>query len=614
MEDNLKRLKRLKKKANILPETPGVYIMKNKAGGIIYIGKAKSLKNRVTQYFSQKGQDIKKVQLMVDNVIDFDYILTDSEFEALVLECSLIKQHKPKYNILLKDDKGYHYVKIIDGEWKNFVFSHQKQDDGSLYLGPYTKEYLFTRSVHDAKRIFKLPTCGKEFPRDIGKSRPCLNYYIKQCSAPCAGKIGRDEFNRCVVDAIAFIKGTDKSAVKEIEEKMNKAAKELDFERAAMLRDRLIAIEKMTQKQKVVSTTHQEQDVIALMSSEGKVCFAVLRFNNGHLCDTDSFIFDELSDEKAMRASFISAYYETKDRIPKRISVDGEVDGLTVLEKYLSEKKGAKTVIALPQIGEQAKLIEMCRNNALQKLAEYLESKTGRELDSLLELRGMLKLEKLPRYIEAYDISHTGGTNAVGGMIVFKDGKPYKRAYRRFAIKSFEGQDDYRALFEVLDRRFKEYEKAKDLTEGFGVLPDLILVDGGKGQVKAAREAIKRHNIEIPLFGMVKNTKHRTEAIVTEEFKVGLSVKHRAFTLVTNIQDEVHRFAISYHKKKRAKNAVSSTLCDIQGVGEARGKALLKHFKSIKAIKEASVEELKSVKGINFTVAENIYKAFRSEN
>ncbi|HZK22161.1 MAG TPA: excinuclease ABC subunit UvrC [Oscillospiraceae bacterium] len=613
MEENSKRLKRLKTKANMLPETPGVYIMKNKVGGIIYIGKAKSLKNRVTQYFSQKGQDIKKVQIMVDNVCDFDYILTDNEFEALVLECSLIKQHKPKYNILLKDDKGYHYIKIIDGEWKNFVFSHQKLDDGAYYLGPYTREYLFTRSVHDAKKIFRLPTCSKEFPRDIGKSRPCLNYHIKQCSAPCAGKIGKHEFNKCVDDAIAFIKGTDKTVVREIEEKMKRAAKELDFERAAILRDRLVAIKKMTQKQKIVSTTHPEQDVMAFAAFEGKVCFAVLRFSGGRLCDTNHFIFDELSNEAAMRASFISAYYEIKDRVPKRITVDGKVEGLEVLEQYLSEKRGTKTVIALPQIGKQAKLVEMCRNNALQKLTEHVESRINRELDALLELQGMLKLENTPRYIEAYDISHTGGTNAVGGMVVFKDGKPYKKAYRRFAIKSFEGQDDYRALFEVLDRRFSEYEKAEDLTEGFGVLPDLILVDGGKGQVKAAREAIKQHNIEIPLFGMVKNAKHRTDAIVTEEFKVGLSVKHRAFTLVTNIQDEVHRFAISYHKKKRSKSAVSSTLCEIQGVGEARAKALIRHFKSMKNIKEASIEELKDVKGISLTVAENVFKAFHPE-
>lgn len=614
MEDGREKLKKLKAKANGLPLSPGVYIMKNAAGEIIYIGKAKSLKNRVTQYFSQKGQEIKKVQKMVDNVKDFDYVLTDSEFEALVLECSLIKRHRPKYNILLKDDKGYHYIKITGGEWKNFFFVNRREDDGCEYLGPYTSGFLFTASVHDAKKIFKLPTCSKEFPRDLKKGRPCLNYYIGQCAAPCAGKISQGDYSRCVDDAIAFLKGSDKSAVKEIEAKMEQAAEELDFERAAVLRDRLAAIKKLSQKQKVVSDIHPEQDVFALASGGDKACFAVLRFTDGRLCDAEHYIFDELSDPPAMRSSFISAYYASKERIPPRITVDGVLGDREVLERYLSDKRGARTYIALPVRGEQAKLAEMCRANASQKLSEYFEGKAGKEQDALLELQSMLNLPMLPRYIEAYDISHTGGQNAVGAMVVFRDGKPFKSAYRRFMIKSFEGQDDCRALFEVLDRRLFEYEKAENKAEGFGYLPDLILLDGGKAQVSAVRAALVRHSIEIPLFGMVKNLKHRTEAIAAEGFKAELSVKRRAFTLVTNIQDEVHRYAITYHKNKRSKTTKTSILHDIQGIGEARARALLKHFKTIKAIGSASVEELNGVKGISLTAAQNVYNAFHPKD
>lgn len=614
MDNNKERLKRLKDKANGLPKTPGVYIMKNSSGDIIYIGKAKSLKNRVTQYFSQKGQEIKKTQKMVDNVTDFDYILTDSEFEALVLECSLIKQHRPKYNILLKDDKGYHYIKITNGDWKNFSFVNRKQDDGCTYLGPYINGFLFTQSIHDMKKIFKLSTCSKEFPRDIGKGRPCLNYYISQCSAPCAGKISRDDYNRCVEDALDFLKGSDHAAVKQIKEAMEQAAQELNFERAAVLRDRLSAIEKASQKQKVVSNVHLQQDVFALVLGAGKVCFAVLRFMDGRLCDNAHYILDEQAGLGEMRSSFIAAYYASKQRIPPRITVDGEVEDEKLLERFLSERKGSKTQIVIPVKGEQAKLVEMCRTNAEQKLSDYLKNKEGKKLDGLLELQTMLGLGELPRYIEAYDISHLGGQNAVGGMVVFKDGKPLKRAYRRFSIKSFEGQDDCRALFEVVDRRLGEYEKTENKgngeKEGFKVLPELILVDGGNAQVKAVNDALKKHNIEIPLFGMVKNAKHRTTAIAAQGGKIEFNVKKKAFTLVTNIQDEVHRFAIEYHKNKRSKSSLSSQLLDIQGIGETRAKALLKHFKTIKAIGGASIEELNSVKGISLTAAQEVYKKF----
>lgn len=613
MEDNMERLERLKNKANGLPLTPGVYIMKNSSDDIIYIGKAKALKNRVAQYFSPKGQDIKKVQKMVDNVRDFDYILTDSEFEALVLECSLIKQYKPKYNILLKDDKGYHYIKITNDGWRRITFENRKEDDGCTYIGPYTGGFLISQSVEDAKKIFKLPTCSKEFPRDLGKGRPCLNYYISQCSAPCAGKISQSAYNECVEGAIAFLKGSNKALIRQMTTEMKKAADELDFERAAVLRDRIASVKKLSSRQKVVSDTHPNQDVFALVSGNGKVCFAVLRFTDGRLSDSGHYIFNELSDEPAMRSSFISAYYASGTAVPPRISVDGEVEGTDLLEEYLSEKRGSKTLITVPEKGDQAKLVLMCRNNAMQKLTEYFAGRTGRELECVLELQIMLKLPQLPRYIEAYDISHTGGSNVVAGMVVFKDGKPLKSAYRRFAIKSFEGQDDCRALCEVIGRRLDEFGKTADKTSGFGVIPELIFLDGGKAQVNAVKALLAARNTDIPVFGMVKDSKHRTSAIATEGRRVEFNAKRKAFALVTNIQDEVHRFAITYHKNKRSKSALDSSLCSIDGIGPARAKSLLKHFKTIKRIENAGLEELKSVNGISVTAAENVYKAFHGE-
>ncbi len=613
MEDNRERLQRLKAKANRLPPTPGVYIMKNAAGEIIYIGKAKALKNRVTQYFSSQGQEHIKVQKMVDNAQDFDTILTDSEFEALVLECSLIKRHHPKYNILLKDAKGYHYIKVTQGEWKGLSYVFRQEDDGSRYYGPYTGGFLVSQSVDDAKRIFKLPTCGKVFPRDIGKGRPCLRFYISQCSAPCAGHINKEDYNASVDDAVEFLMGSDAARIKQIAAAMEQASDELDFERAAVLRDRLLAVQKVKERQKVVSETHPEQDVFALASGDGKTCFAVLRFTDGQLADSAHYIFDELSAPEAARASFLTAFYDAHDRIPPRIALDGEAEGQEDLERYLSEKRGAKAEIALPQKGEQARLVEMCRQNALQKLTEYFSSRSGRELEGLLELQALLKLPVLPRVIEAYDISHTGGDDVVGGMVVYKDGKPQKSAYKRFSVKSFEGQDDCRALAEVVDRRLNEQKKAEDTSSGFGLLPDLILLDGGKTQVRAVEAVLTRHGIDIPLFGMVKDSRHRTAAIATGGARVDFNVKRKAFTLVYNIQEEVHRYAIAYHHKKHSKNAKSLLLCEIDGIGQKRAAALLKHFSTMDAIANADVEQLINVKEINITAANAVYKAFHPD-
>lgn len=561
------KMKILRKKAMSLPLLPGVYIMKNADGEIIYIGKAKALKNRVSQYFGSQNRHPIKVRKMVENVDRFDYIVTGSEFEALVLECSLIKQHSPKYNILLKDDKGYSYIRISEGEYRKISAVFNKKDDGSEYIGPYLSSYSVRQSVDAANKIFKLPQCNKVFPRDFGKSRPCLNYYISQCCGLCTGKIKKSDYDEAVDGAIAFLKGDSRDIIADLRVKMEKAAEELDFEQAAKLRDRINSIERIKEKQKVVYKSVEEQDVFATADIDGSVCLAVLRFSNGRLFDSEHFFFDDPGDKEGMRSDFITSYYSMRDNIPKRVTVDGEVADRELLEQWLSEKKGKKVTVFVPARGEQLEIVNMCRKNAEEKLA-IKKGRTGREIAVLDELKDLLGLKKTPEYIESYDISHTAGQDSVAGMIVFKGGKPYRKAYKRFSIKSFDGNDDYRAMNEVLTRRFSEYEKSKDSTEGFGKLPDLILLDGGVGQVHAVEPVLREFGLKIPLFGMVKDNRHRTRAISGDGGEIAINSKRQVFTLVSEIQNEVHRFSVAYHHQKHAKRGLSLSLTEIEGVGE----------------------------------------------
>ena len=608
------RLRRLKDKANKLPLSPGVYIMKDKHNEIIYIGKAKALKNRVSQYFGAQQKHSTKVQKMVENVQDFDYILTDSEFEALVLECSLIKQNTPKYNILLKDDKGFSYIKVTKGEWQNIYAVLQKDDENAEYIGPYTAGFSVTKAVEEAKKVFKLPTCGKVFPRDIGKGRPCLNYHLGICCAPCSGKLKNSEYKKNVADALDFLKNGSKETIRRLTEQMNNAAENLEFEKAAKLRDTIKSIEKVGSNQKVVSSTYKVQDVIALAAMDGKACFAVLRFEDNRLFDTEHFFADEGDKIAEMREEFITSYYSMNRKIPPRIEIDGEVENLENLEKWLSEKRGTNVSIVIPQKGVQAKLVDMCKANASQKLLDKYRV-NDRNREALEELSLMLGMSKIPEYIEAYDISHTGGSDNVAGMVVFKDGRPLKEAYRRFAIKGFSGQDDYRSMNEVLARRFEEYyaHKEKGETVGFARLPDLILLDGGKGQVNAVLPLLKEYNINVPVFGMVKNSKHRTSAISTAGGRIDFNARKKAFQLVTNIQDEVHRFSVAYHRKKHTKTALAASLTDIKGIGEKKAKNLIMKFKTMDAIGKAAKAELMSVPGITEANAIEIIKAFKGE-
>ncbi len=612
MEDE--KLKRLRKKAMKLPLEPGVYIMKDKNGKIIYIGKAKALKNRVSQYFGSQNGHTVKVRKMVENAEDFDYIIVNSEFEALVLECNLIKLHSPKYNILLKDDKGYHYIKVWGDDWKNLSAVKQKTEDGGKYIGPYTSSDCVSKSVAEACRIFKLPVCSKVFPRDIKRSgRPCLNYYIKQCAAPCCGKISKEDHNRAVDNAVKFITGGNESIVKELKKQMEEAAENLEFEKAASIRDSIQAIEKTSKKQSVVSQRVREQDVFAVCEANEKVCMSVLRFQEGRLVDSEYFIGETIDELPAIREKMIADYYSIRDRIPHDIAVDGEIEDIESLTELLSEKRGKGVKIYIPEKGENAALVELSRSNAAEKLAQSV-GRTGKTVAALDELGSLLGLDKPPEYIESYDISHTDGADNVGGMIVFRGGKPLKSAYRRFEIKGFSGQDDYRSMAEVLTRRFNEYEIHKNDGEdqGFGKMPDLILLDGGIGQVNAVKPVLESFGYgNIPLFGMVKDSKHRTRAIAAAGGEIAINDRRKAFTLVSDIQEEVHRFSVEYHRKKQAKTLTAMTLTDIEGIGKEKAKALLRHFKTVSAIKKADIKELCQVEGISERLAENIYNFYR---
>ncbi len=598
----------LKTKANHLPLTPGVYLMKDQRGQIIYIGKAKALKNRVTQYFGSGNQHTEKVKRMVSNVADFETILCDSEFEALILENSLIKQNQPKYNILLKDDKGYSYIRVTKERWPKITTAKSTDQEGN-YIGPYNSSYIVKETADEARKIFKLPDCGRDFDR---VSKPCLNYHIGLCDAPCRGKIPREEYLATVNAAVEFIKHgeNEDTALEALRERMAAAAENLQFEVAAKLRDRIAAIEKIRQKQKVVRSSYKSEDVIASAFIGENACVEVIVFRNHRLTDKQHFMIEGVADREALYSEFLVRYYSDRDDIPGRIVLDYENEDFSLTEQWLSEKSGHKVLFVCPKQGEQKELLDLCAKNAAENLSEKAD-RTGKEMSVLNEIARLLGLKNAPRRIEAYDISNTAGRENVAGMIVYQDGRPLKSAYKRFKIKTFIGQDDFRSMAEVLDRRFTEYEKGED--EGFSTLPDLILLDGGQGQMSAVRPVLAKHHIELPLFGMVKDSKHRTRAISSEGGDIAIKSNRAAFTFITGIQDEVHRFAIGYHKNRRSKAMLNSELTAVPGIGKARAAALLRHFKTMKAIRAANPEELSAAPGMNKAAAENVYRALHPE-
>ncbi len=605
------RISRLREKAMRLPLEPGVYIMKNAEGDIIYIGKAKALKNRVSQYFGADTNHSAKVRRMVSQVETFDYIVVGSEFEALVLECSLIKQHKPKYNILLKDDKGYRYLKITPPPFSRLVEAKQKADDGATYIGPYMSSYDLRQALKEVGAIFRLATCNHPLKEGVATVRPCLNSHIGLCCAPCTGKVRAADYAERVAEAVEFLTRGSSSLMADMKRRMEEAAENLEFEKAARLRDRIAAIKRLADKQKVVMSSIPEQDVIALATGSGKSCFEVFRFVDGALREEESFVLEEQENPAAARSEFLRRYYAMRDRVPPQVTVDGEVEDATLLEQWLTEKRGKRVHIVRPQIGEQAKLTQMCRGNAAERIAHKV-GMTGRENAALEELKGLLGLKTAPLYIECYDISHTAGDTPVAGMVVFKNGKPFKSAYRRFTIKQARAGDDYAAMREVVGRRLEEYVNREN-DEGFGKKPDLILLDGGEAHVAAVKPLVDSFHLDIPVFGIVKDDKHRTRAVSADGGEIEIAAKRTVFTLISAIGEEVHRFAIAYHRKKRGKQAVSTTLLQIPGVGEERARALLRQFGSVKAVSLASEEELLMVKGMTRPAAEAVYAFFRGD-
>lgn len=600
--------KELRKKAMALPLQPGVYIMKNKDKKIIYIGKAKKLKNRVSSYFGSHSNHSLKVIRMVENVDDFDYILVDTEFEALVLECSLIKQHMPKYNILLKDDKGYNYIKITKGDFPRISECKRIDDDGAEYIGPYISGFSVKQAVEETLKIFKLPRCNKKFPQEYGKSRPCLNGFMGLCCSPCAGRITQQDYVKTVEDALAFLKGGSKASVRDMTQKMNSLSEELKFEEAAKLRDRIRAIKNLEERQKVVSINVPEEDVFALVNGKKKACFEVLRFKNGRLSDTEFWLIDSQDDLKNARLELIERYYSMRADIPSRIAVDGEIEDEELLHEFLEKQRGKKVEFIHPQKGEHLSILNMCIKNANEHLAQN-EGRLGREFAALEELAALLGLPKPPEYIESYDISHTFGADNVAGMVVFHNGRPMKSAYKRFSVKGFDGQNDVGSMNEVLTRRFNHYYNDEEGST-FKILPDLILLDGGQPQVNAVLPVIQKMKLSVPVFGMVKDSKHRTRAIAYGGGEIEINSHRAAFTLVSNIQEEVHRFAISYHHKKHAKSTFSSGLMQIDGIGEKKAKALLKHFKTISSIKEQTPERLAQCPSVSKKDAKKIYEFY----
>lgn len=604
----------LYRKACMLPLLPGVYIIRDKSDTIIYIGKAKRLKTRVSQYFREGVPHDAKVTQMIAHAFNFDVIVCQSEFEALVLEASQIKAHTPKYNILLKDDKGYSYVKVTKGEWPRLSAVLQKEEDDAEYIGPFTSAFAVREIVETAQDCFLLPRCNKEFPRDIGKGRPCLNAHIGKCMAVCSGKISCQAYNEAVQNAIRMIRYGKRDIVKQLRDKMEAAAERLDFESAALLRDQIAAIERVSAGQKVVMDNDAEMDVLAFAGTTHAVCAAILRYRDGRLTDKREFLFHDTSDIAALREEFLPQYYLDGENVPKTIAVDALPEDHEALTEALSEARGSAVNLYVPQRGDVAKLVTMAYTNAVERLARE-SGRYTREEKLLEEAAQMLGLKTPPRVIESYDISNWGDGSSVCGMIVFRDGKPLRAGYRRFRMKTVAGTDDYASMAEALSRRAGEYEAAKrgekpdTPTNQFSVLPDLILLDGGRGQVSAVRAALKGTQLAgVPLFGMVKDDHHRTRAIVDDTgSEIAINRNRGIFTFVTSIQDEVHRYANDYRKRLMNKRSYAATLTALPGVGEKTSAALLKHFKTVANVRGASISDLEQVPGISHKKAEQIY-------
>lgn len=599
------RLPELREKTAKLTTAPGVYLMKNSKSEIIYIGKAKNLKKRVTSYFRESADHTPKVAGMVEHVYDYDFIVTDSEYEALVLECSLIKQHQPKYNILLKDDKGYSYLCFSDEPYPRLTAEKNKKKKGD-YLGPYMSGFVTKETARETNSVFRLPTCHKNFPQDFKKTRPCLNYHIKQCMGVCRGTISQAEYAEVIRQAKEYIRMGSADSVKRMQDEMEKAAEALDFERAAVLRDRIQAVSKAGEKQKILDAALQEADVIAMAENSGMQCISVLRYRGRRLFDKEPFFFQEGAAQEELMDSFLVQYYEHhRADIPKNIVLAFPLPQMEMYERLFSGFAGTKVSIVVPQRGTLCQFVQLSRNNANEELALRF-GRTGKEVQALEELGKSLGLAKPPQYIEAYDISNLSSTSMVCGMVVFENGRPLKRAYKRFQMKENVTQDDYACMREALTRRFRHYAAQDE--EGFSRLPDLILLDGGQGHVNTILPVAQQFGLSVPIYGMVKDQKHRTRAISSSGGEISLSANRAAFHLLTQIQDEVHRFSVAYMHQRHAKSSYQMELTKVRGIGEKKAQKLLLHFKTRANMLKASPEELAKIAGVNAEVAMQLYQ------
>lgn len=597
------RLDYLREKANKLTMSPGVYLMKNKSGKIIYVGKAKALKNRVTSYFRAIESHNEKTYKLVQNIYDFDFIVTATELDALVLEASQIKLHNPKFNILLKDDKGYNFIKISGGQYPKITYALQTDDKDAEYIGPYTSGFTVKQSVEEANTIFMLPTCTKKFPQELRKGRPCLNFHIKRCMGVCTGRISAADYQNEVKNAIKYIKNGSKESISRLTEEMEEAAEQLKFEKAAKLRDRIRSIEKAESQQKIFSNKTIEYDIIGTAINMQLCSIAVIKYNKGRLIDKENFFVGDELDTKQLLSEFILEYYNGREHIPQEIYIEEEIDDVEVLSQFLNEKAGHKVNFVVPKRGEGLSQILMAKNNAGEYLALRI-GRTAKEISALEQLAKLLGLEKTPEIIESYDISNMGEETRVAGMIVYKNGRPYKKGYRKFNIKDVVGVDDYASMQEVVRRRLQRY---LDGDESFAPLPDLILLDGGKGHVAAVQEVLDELNLQISLFGLVKDDKHRTRAIAKQGGEIQVAANKNVFSLITNIQDEVHRFSITYQRKKHAMKQYELELTRVKGIGEAKALKLLKTFKTKQGLAEATKEQLAKAGGLSEDTAQELY-------
>ncbi|MBQ7793563.1 MAG: excinuclease ABC subunit UvrC [Clostridia bacterium] len=610
-----------------LPEKPGVYIMHSADDTVIYVGKAKILKNRVRQYFGSNKNHTPKVRAMVSNVSYFEYIITDSETEALVLECNLIKKYRPKYNILLKDDKQYPYIKVtINERYPRIFMTRQLKNDGAKYFGPYAGGGTVKLVLELVSKIFHYPKCRLKFPDDIGKKRPCLNYHIKTCFAPCTGKVSEEEYRRVFYSICSFLGGNHKELLAELEDDMKAASRDMAFERAAEIRDEIAAIRRLDEKQKIVNSDKMtDMDVIAIVTVGDNAFCEIFFIRVGRVSGRENFRMVGAAGRsmEEITSDFLKQFYRDAAVIPLEILTEVPAADEGVISEWLTERKGKKVSVHAPQKGEKKKIVEMVKKNAENACDNYLSAKQKAERVNgvVAELARTLGLDNIPNYIEAYDISNISGSDNVGSMVVFKNGKPARSRYRSFNIKSFEGANDYKAMQEVLYRRIKHaYEEQSQIEAGeldeekakFLPLPDLMLIDGGSGHLAAANEMIEAMSADIPAFGMVKDDRHRTRALVSENGEISISQTSSVFKLITAIQDEAHRSAVEHHRNKRAKNITRSELDGIVGVGEKRKAMLLSYFKSVNAIKNASVDELVK-SGIDRKTAENIAEYFNNK-